>query len=169
MIDIEDSTQRYLKNLENIRKYGMSDNDLQYLLNIYTHQIKSINNYKVKIKEHEEALLQYNKKTFINNRTCVPIERRFIEIVYVDSFTAKITINPCSGRVTLKIPNIYKGGLLHEKCYKSLLSMVVENEFYPVTYRGKIKHISGCFYIKMMSESKYFKFDSHSFEIKYQE
>lgn len=88
------------------------------------------------------------------NRKCVSVNKRFINLVFTKSNNAKITINPCDGRVELKIPEWMRFadvGLATELAKKVSLHEC----FKPYTYRGIIGFNihDNVTYVKMRTES----------------
>lgn len=70
-----------------------------------------------------------------SDQSCIEIEDRFLEIKYVDSKTSKLTVNPCTGRVTLKISK----DASDERYLKEIANIAMTTEFSPFTHRGIIK------------------------------
>jgi hypothetical protein len=96
--------------------------------------------HKIKCQTEELRKLSGNVENDFEDgdREPIPVnERKAVNILNVDSDTAKITINPLDGRVTLKIPKKSEP-LFIEKCGK-LAEMVKRFDgFEPFTYRGRV-------------------------------
>jgi hypothetical protein len=72
------------------------------------------------------------------NQVCCPKEDRHLDILLVESKRNKITINPCSGRITLKVDKETPDNL-----YLRMIELAMkfhDLDFEPVTLRGKIKY-----------------------------
>ena len=95
----------------------------------------------------------------ICNRKCLPKEERYLEILNVDSSTSKLTVNPCDGRVSLKISNKSSGKVVTELL--DFANMIMKYEkFEPITFRGKFYFKDNAYRICMECLSKRF---SHYF------
>jgi len=84
-------------------------------------------------------------------------ENRYIEIANVDSNTSKLTFNPNTGRITLKIGNNDRDNeeILKNMAFDLLTS---DHEFEPFTYRGKIKFFNDGVNCVMETERKDFSY-----------
>lgn len=117
---------------------------------------------KEEFKKRDEKIENQAKALEIGHRSCLPLNKRFSEILVVASSNSKITINPCDGRITVKVS---------EKCSSQVKSEIIKlsekifdyDKFEPMTFRGKVnfdkKRKVYCIY--MQSESKRFH---HYFE-----
>ena len=109
------------------------------------------------IELRENKIESLTKHIEVMNRTCVPIEKRKIEVVRVDSSNSKLTINPCDGRITFKCSDKCSDVVLNEMV-RLAEKVRIDNSIPPVTLRGKINFHNGEYKISMQSESKKFCF-----------
>jgi len=88
------------------------------------------------------------------NRRCVPLEERYVEAVNAEGTTNKLTVNPVSGRITLKLGRGCRGTAAFHLI--ALANKVKDLEFDPMTVRGRIQwHESDKFYsCNLISDSK---------------
>ncbi len=114
---------------------------------------------KVEIEKRDIKIENQACVLEINNRKNIPIKDRYLEILYVDSSTSKLTINPCDGRVTLKISNKSSEKVKIELIDFANTIMLYE-KFEPITFRGKFYFKNNAYRICMESLSKRF---SHYF------
>lgn len=63
----------------------------------------------------------------------------FIEKTLIDSKYSKMTVNPCTGRITLKISKSVNDPLIGLDLLQ-LAGMVSNQDWEPATFRGKIKY-----------------------------
>jgi hypothetical protein len=124
MNDIERLKDDYLAKLFVIQRDGLKPDDIHFLMNTYSQLLDE----NVSLKNQLMVAL----------RIVQPKEKRNIDIVTVDSSTSKITINPCTGRITVKVSNKSSNQVVSE--IMLLVQQIYEYEFFqPYTYRGKIK------------------------------
>lgn len=94
-----------------------------------------------------------------NNRECCSVEDRFIEVVETASSSSKLTINPVTGRITLKISN-KSSDTVKKELREFINNKVVGLKDLPnVALRGRIKwdKINLCYVWQGESESKLHK------------
>ena len=107
------------------------------------------------IKNKDHIIEEKSRSLEIINRKCCDIEKRYIEIFIVDSSSSKITINPCDGRVTLKISDKSSGQVRND--YVELTNKILnDNTLEPIVLRGKIRYRDDKYTIAMYSNSKRF-------------
>lgn len=87
-------------------------------------------------------------------RLIVPIEERRIEIEETSTSRGKITINPCSGRVAMKVSNKLSDEAITKTM--ALTQIVLKHDFEPLTYRGKVWYNKGrkAWSVTLQTESK---------------
>jgi len=111
------------------------------------------------IKRDERIELQ-SRALEIANRVALPIYGRKLELIRTDSSNSKLTINPCDGRVTLKISSKSS-----EQVVDGLIKFTKEimkfDSFEPLTFRGKLDFHEGKYKITLITLSKRFR---HYFE-----
>jgi hypothetical protein len=95
----------------------------------------------------------------IKSRVCVPLSMKNVEVLSTESDHSKLTINPCSGRITLKVSYLSSAQVTRELL--DFVSSIIKSEFQPMTYRGSFKwnSILKLYYIDMQTENK--KFNLH--------
>jgi hypothetical protein len=76
----------------------------------------------------------------IKNKIPIEKDKRFIEVFDVDSNVSKITINPVTGRITLKISDRIKSERIRSD-YLKLAEKVKLANFPAATHRGRIKYL----------------------------
>lgn len=107
-------------------------------------------------KEYEDKLESLRKVIEINNRVPVPVELRKMVVVTLDTSRNKITINPCDGRVSLKLSHKTTEKVANEIKQFVVDEIMSDSTLPPVTMRGKIKW-DGCGYeATLQSDSKKF-------------
>ena len=125
-----------------LKKFGASEEIIDY---VWT-QIKNKND----IIEQKSKLLE------VLNKKCCSVGKRYFEHIVVNSSSSKITINPCTGRVTLKSSNKCSDQVKLD--YVSLCNKImIDDTIEPMTMRGKIKYKDDKYFIDMASSSKRFK------------
>lgn len=105
----------------------------------------------------DERIESQSKALEIANREPIEVSKRVLEVLCVKSSRSKITINPCTGRVTLKIS--HNAGPKAVSDMKNIAEIIKNDDSLPpVTMRGKISFINNKYIVNIMSESKrYFK------------
>jgi hypothetical protein len=137
MIDIDNSTNRFSLKLSAM----VPDNDnFKQLLDIYTKQLSVIKQLKDKINLQATTIDKLNYDLFINRSyNDIGVVKRFVEIINIDTTRPKITINPCTGRITVKLSNNLSQDIIDK--YLQLAEKIKGCvEFLPLTYRGKIEY-----------------------------
>lgn len=129
---------------------------LKGLVNILKSRDEQIEVLKKRIKNQTEEIGK-----LLSKRNMCDIDKRYLEVKIVDSSSSKLTINPCSGRVTLKVSN--RSSVKVKNDMKKLAEFVMRDKFVSFTHRGRIKyHIDDDKYsVKLFSEngkySRYFE------------
>ncbi|MFA7287463.1 MAG: hypothetical protein WC055_01140 [Melioribacteraceae bacterium] len=127
---------------KHLRVMGISPGTLEYV--------------EKQVRLRDEKIESQAKYIEVQNRIVLLVSERFLEILYVDSASSKITINPATGRVTLKISDRIKSDKVI-KDYHKLTDMVMVDDTLPaITMRGKIKYDENKYRICLSSESKKF-------------
>jgi hypothetical protein len=110
------------------------------------------------IEVRDEKIEELSRRIEIMNRKVLPIDARYLEMLIVDSDNSKITINPCTSRVTLKISHksSYK---VREDLYELVEMIRKDDTLPPVTLRGKVIWRDKFYEVTLMSESKKFSFN----------
>lgn len=99
----------------------------------------------------------------MNQNTPVGLEDRFLEVKHTDSKMSKLTVNPCTGRVTLKISK----DASDSECYlKEIANIAMTTEFLPFTHRGIIELNRDNTYQVAMFIGKRMKIDSNVVRIR---
>lgn len=99
-----------------------------------------MNTLKKQIGLRDNKIESQAKHIEVQNKVAVPVSERYLEILYVDSSSSKITINPRDGRVTLKISDKIKSNKII-KDYAKLTDIIMNDSTLPsITMRGKIKY-----------------------------
>lgn len=83
----------------------------------------------------------------------LPVEHRYLEILSVPSQVTRLTVNPRTGRVTLKIPE----GTPDEvrEIYHNLANMVLnDHRLPPLTLRGVIEYLEEKYEVQLLLDSK---------------
>jgi len=116
-----------------------------------------LNKLQEKITNQREELSKFNNHhaDLYEHRKCIAMSKRFMKIKHTSSKVAKVTINPCNGRVELKISPQYTNE--HIGIATKILMIVSEYKFFdPYTYRGNIKinTSENVMYVKMRTESR---------------
>lgn len=126
-----------------LTKMNLNEDDIDFIIT----QIKNRD-------KHIEALCKHNE---IKKRTCVSISERKLNVEYTNSQSTKLTINPCDGRVSLKISNKIKSSSILSD-FISIAKSIMSYEFEPTTHRGKITfNVKDSYYhIYLSSDSKRF-------------
>ncbi len=127
----EDSKKRYYERLQSLT-LNFHEEDFEFLFDVFCHQLES----------------------FLDSREYA--KSRFMEIVRDESRKAKITINPCTGRITVKIPQSFSD---KEKNRIIALGNKVFfcDDFVKMTYRGTVQTKNdGTFSVCMQTEDKKF-------------
>ena len=131
-----------------LKRRGASEDVINYVVEKLNQQSEKIEN----LKKHCEVM----------NRIPLAVENRKLKIVPIDSSTSKITINPCDGRVELKVS--IKSSEEVKKHYIELVNSVLnDSDLPPVTLRGKISYQPGRYTVLLSSESGRF---SKNYEVK---
>ncbi len=120
----------------------MTQDEWAFLAKIHTHQREAIENLKIRNKKLQTALDEIRRKNEIDGRHTRPLNERYLEHSRLPCSKSRITINPCSGRVSLKVAE--KASEDDYKDYLILAKKVLRCEdFLPFTYRGRIAHYEG--------------------------
>ena len=125
------------------------------LINFIEIRDNTIKNMKLNTSELKQEIESLKHRLIISERVLCKIEDRWLDIVHVQSSTSKITINPCSGRVSLKISHKATEAVIEK--YKELVYKVISYEnFKPFTYRGKIRYfkLTDSLSVKLMKDNK---------------
>ena len=123
-----------------MNKLNASDDIIEYIENI--------------VKERDEKILQLTRAIEIGNKKSLPVEERYLEIKTVDSSSSKMTINPCTGRVTLKFSDKASDTVKQELI--EFTAKIIEKKFEPATMRGKFRFSEGKYKIVLQSNSRKF-------------
>ncbi len=100
-----------------------------------------------------EKVDNFQKMMEIGKRVGIEHNKRYLEIVDVDSSTSKLTINPCDGRVTLKVSN--KCSINVKRNMIALAQKLMSENIPPVTMRGRIVFKNNGYETCLLSESKH--------------
>lgn len=137
--DTSESKERFLAKLMLMRDSVMSAEDIKYIMQIYSNQIDTITNLKIKVQEQAEQLTIQSFENTVAKRKMVSVDKRQLNVIIAQGSTSKITINPCDGRVTLKVSKNATPDATER--YIGLAKIVMQYEsFLPFTYRGKIDY-----------------------------
>lgn len=90
------------------------------------------------LAQRDSEISKLKEKVKMANRKCVGASERKLNIELVNSATSKLTINPCSGRCSLKIAT--GCSLFIKNKLTELAEEIMEYTFDPFTVRGKFKH-----------------------------
>lgn len=102
----------------------------------------------------KDEIKEKNIKIEASKRVCCPINERKLEVMGTTGSYSKLTINPCSGRVSLKISNKASSDIVEK--LMAFARIVMIEEFPPFTCRGKFEYIkdNDSFRLKMYTEAK---------------
>lgn len=103
----------------------------------------------------QNQFISYQAAIEVRNKKALPLDQRNIEVLDVESSTSKLTVNPCTGRVTLKVSS--KCSPKVKSDLTSLTMFVSQQELPAVTMRGRIEFKDGLYQVKMLSESGKFE------------
>jgi hypothetical protein len=138
-MNIEDSKDRFHSRLLTMLDKPFDSTALKYIFNIYSNQMEVIAELKEKTKRQAEQLSILTYDNTVSNRKMVDVNKRQLIITFIEGSASKITINPCDGRVSLKISK--KASIDATERYIELVNIVMKyDEFIPFTYRGKIDY-----------------------------
>jgi len=112
------------------------------------------NNLKYKNQRYYNKL---NIRAIDRNKDAFIAKERHLGVVRVDSNNSKITINPCTGRVTLKVSYLCPSKVV-DKMTELTNKIMKDFLLSPVTHRGRISFKNSKYYVVMMSESQRFKY-----------
>lgn len=165
----ENGTQKTIS--ENLKELGASDDSIAYAMHIVNAQqkqiarskrkrtcsIEDVQRLQMKIENQKIELRRLNGNDDLPaERSCLPVEKRYFRLNFTKGNKAKITINPCDGRVELKAPFGTSAKTLQK--LSELASLVWSSEeFEPFTYRGTIFGHGASYNINMKTEGKTFK------------
>lgn len=156
----EDSKKRYYERLQSL---NIHEGDVEFFFDVFCHQIDAITNLKEKNLVLKKEIEKRQLEGFLDSREYA--KSRFMEIVRDKSRKAKITINPCTGRITVKIPQGF-----NEKEKNRIVALGNKvffcNDFVKMTYRGTVQtNNDGTLSIFMQTEDKKFNIQfSEDFE-----
>ena len=108
-----------------------------------------------KVANQREELSKFNNHhaALYDHRKCIAMSKRFMKIKHTSSKVSKVTINPCNGRVELKIAPHFTNEQIGMAT--KILMMVSDYKFFdPYTYRGNISMHEGTMYVKMRTDSR---------------
>lgn len=114
-------------------------------------------NMKEKYKREIAELKEKAKEKTLVKKIKDPSER-FLEIKKVESNSSKITFNPVTGRITLKISN--QASIIDGEKFIEIIKIIKNSNkrFAPFTYRGKIcVNKTNAYGVCMQTSSKLFK------------
>lgn len=137
---------------------GASQAAVACAINIINMQNDTIQKLKKKNANQVIALQQKDRENILKNqRLIVDISDRDLDVVTVDSKKSKITINPCTGRVSLKVSKYSSEGVRCELLDLTLKVIKFEG-FDTFTYRGKIgfDRRQSCYVVSMQTSNKMF-------------
>lgn len=165
MIDVEHAKDKYHSRLLAMAGREMLVDEVHFLMDVFSHQVKTIHNLQKKVEALTEDAQRRDFDNFIKKRKIA--EQRYLLREIISSSSSKITINPCDGRVSLKISN-GASDKMQEKMVELAEQVIEFDRFYPMTYRGKIGYNinTDSLYIVLTTESKQFKVEGFKFEIK---
>lgn len=147
----EDSKKRYYERLQSL---NIHEGDVEFFFDVFCHQIDAITNLKEKNLVLKKEIEKRQIESFLDSREYA--KSRFMEIVRDESRKAKITINPCTGRITVKIPQSFSK---EEKNRVIALGNKIFfcDDFVKMTYRGTVQTKNdGTFSVCMQTENKKF-------------
>lgn len=98
-----------------------------------------------------ELLLMIESHT----KTALPTSQRKMEVVKVDSSTSKLTINPVTGRVIVKL-STRASDAVHNQLISFAFVVANDDTLPPLTVRGRFLFANGKYRIAMQTESKRF-------------
>ena len=139
------------------------------------HGVNDVKSFNSTLKQLQGEILSYQQalgiskyveSVFDGSSTDTTWDRRmrgerFLEILKVDSSHSKLTVNPNTGRVTLK--SSVKASDVVFKNHVRLATKLLTEELPLVTFRGKIGFYNGIYECLLQSESKKF---SHQIQVK---
>lgn len=126
---------------KSLKKLGATDEIIDYV--------------KTQIKIKDNIIEDKKKLLEILNKKCCSIKNRYIDIESHDRSATRITINPCTGRITLKI-SIRSSPKVKADCLKICHIIRADTTLEPMTLRGKVHFKNNKYYICMQSDSKRF-------------
>lgn len=103
------------------------------------------------LKLLHDQFLSYHAAIEVVGKESKPLSERYLEIIYVESSSSKITVNANTGRVTLKISNKATDNVI--KHYHLLVDKLLITELPPITLRGKIEYKENGYQCQLISES----------------
>lgn len=165
MIDVEHAKDGYHQRLLAMAGREMLVDEVNFLMDVFSHQVKTISNLQKKVEALTEDAQRRDFDNFVKKRPLA--EQRYLLRESIDSSSSKITINPCDGRVSLKIS---KGASekMQDKMVELAEQVIKFDRFYPMTYRGRIGYNvhTDSLYVVLTTESKQFKVEGFKFEVK---
>ena len=152
-MNIESAIERYSDRLEDIIERNMTKDEFNYLVNIYTNQIKEIKELKKKIRNLNKKVSSLGQELRSKPKIKAPISKRVLKsIVYDNRDLPKIFLNAITGEVTLKVPK--QTTPPEEELYVYVTKKIMQyKDFFCYTYRGVIhyEYYYNSFIIKMHS------------------
>jgi hypothetical protein len=174
-----DSTGRFINHLRN--EFGVSEDALAFIARSYSRMANERYGLKVKTEGQRRALRHFNIKDSVKakdimdkfnvnieesakQRPMVHPKERYLEVIEKGGGKCKITINPCDGRVSLKLSHVYTKKF-HDECIRLVDMVQKHNNFKPFTYRGTVQFgiNTGDIRVTLQPESK---FDTRQFVLK---
>lgn len=147
----EDSKKRYYERLQSL---NIHEGDVEFFFDVFCHQIDAITNLKEKNLVLKKEIEKRQLESFLDSREYA--KSRFMEIVRDESRKAKITINPCTGRITVKIPQSF-GDKEKNRIIALGNKVFFCDDFVKMTYRGTVQTKNdGTFSVCMQTEDKKF-------------
>ena len=123
----------------NLKRRGLNEDVIDYI----SHHI-SIRDEKI-----YQLVLAFER----GKKVCCPKDKFYIEEQVTDSAVSKLTINPVSGRVTIK----YSRGtsdLVRNELKEFVKNKIMVDEFEPITLRGSFHFKNGHYYITLQNNGK---------------
>lgn len=117
---------------------------------------------ELEIKKRDAKIESQANELEKKGKKVSPISDRYLEVFESHSSSSKLTINPCNGRITLKISEKASVDVARDLyCFAQKIRKW--DKFEPVTFRGRIVYNKNkdCYCINLISESKRF---NHHFE-----
>lgn len=134
-MDTDAAKRKFREKIDTIKYSEIYD----YVVNIFDHQIDCIAHSRQHIAELKQELSNRAYNDLLKTRKMVLPTERFVEEILVDSSGSKLTINPCSGRVSIKISKKCSPEV-RDKLIKLSSNVLLFDKFLPFTYRGKFSY-----------------------------
>lgn len=136
------------------------EESIETLFDVIIQQKKVIAELKQKSNNQKKELHRKNlKNRYITSDKPSNKLKRYLEILTVKSSSSKITFNPVTGRITLKVSD--KSSDTVRKKFIQVAEIIKESDysFAPYTYRGTIRYVikSYIYRVTMSTGSKKFK------------